>query len=307
MTESATVTATERANAVAGGRGLAAWIQLTKPRQTGLLMATGVGAYLMAVPAPVSWTPFVPGVLGTAAAVSGATVLNMVLDRDIDARMTRTAARPLPTGQLTAGAALAFGLALAIGGAALSWWLDALFGLVITLGLVFDVVIYTMWLKRRTPFSILIGGISGGMPALAGRVLATGTIDVVGLLLATGVVLWIPAHILTLAMRHASEYEGANVPVWPSVYGERGTRRLIAGATLGAVTVLATAGVLAGSGPVALVGLAVAGTIMIVLAAASLARPSAGKDLVLFKAASIYMLVAFVCLTAGPILGFSGR
>ncbi len=281
---------------------VAAYLELTKPRQTALLMTTAAGAYLMAATDGVSWAVFVSAMFAMCAAVSGSTALNMAFDRDIDARMSRTAARPIPAGEIAPAAALVFGIALSTVGVAVSWVLDPLYGLIIIAGLGFDVVVYTMWLKRRTPASILVGGISGGMPALAGRALATGSLDAVGFLLAAGVVLWIPAHILTLATRHAAEYEAAGIPVWPSVYGADRTRRLVAAATLGAVVVLVLAGVVQRITPLALVGLGFAGTLMTGLAFWTVIAPSERKNWVLFKAASAYMLFAFVCLTAGSVL-----
>ena len=83
---------------------------------------------------------------------------------------------------------------------------------------------YTVWLKRRTPYSIIIGGLAGGMPVLAGRVLATGQIDLVGVMLALGVLLWIPTHIMTFAMRHFDDYQAAHVPTFPAPYGFHATR-----------------------------------------------------------------------------------
>mgnify|MGYP001031651352 CR=1 FL=1 len=279
-----------------------AYAELTKPLQTALLMVTGIGAYLMGAAGAVSWPTFSAGMAGLAAAVAGSTALNMVLDRDIDRVMDRTGRRPLPSGRISVASAWAFGLGMAVIGLAVSWAADALFGLVVTLGLLFDVVVYTMWLKRRSAASILIGGIAGGMPALAGRVLAIGAVDVVGLLLAAGVVLWIPAHILTLAMRHADEYRRAGVPVWPAVHGEGSTRRVIAVATTGAAGVLLAAGVRADVHVVALAGLGLAGAVMVVLALFALLRPSERRNWALFKAASLYMAFAFVCLTLGSVI-----
>jgi protoheme IX farnesyltransferase len=265
-------------------------------------MVTAIGAYLMGAAGAVSWPTFAVGMAGLAAAVAGSTALNMVLDRDIDRVMDRTGRRPLPSGRISVARAWVFGLGLAGVGLAGSWAADALFGLVVTLGLLFDVVVYTMWLKRRSAASILIGGIAGGMPALAGRVLAIGAVDVIGLLLAAGVVLWIPAHILTLAMRHADEYGRAGVPVWPAVHGEESTRRVIAVATAGAAGVLLAAGLRADVHAVALAGLGLAGAVMVALSLLALLRPSERRNWTLFKAASIYMAFAFVCLTLGSVI-----
>lgn len=279
-----------------------AFAALTKPKQTALLLATGVGAYVLTASPDISWVRFVLAILALGLAVSGCTALNMVLDRDIDAKMGRTAGRPIPNGDIAVSTALAFGAVLSVAGLAMAWSLSLAFGAVVSAGFFFDLVIYTMWLKRRTPLSIVFGGISGGMPALAGRVLALGRVDVVGLLLATGVVLWIPAHILTLSTRYAPEYDAAGVPVWPGVFGPDATRRVVAAGTILATVVLTAAGALEGIDAIALTGLVAVGVVLDAMAIAALLRPSDGRNWLLFKAASVYMLAAFVCLTFGAVL-----
>jgi protoheme IX farnesyltransferase len=281
---------------------VAAYIALTKPKQTALLLATGVGAYVLTASAQMDWVRFGAGMAALALSVSGCTVLNMVLDRDIDAMMGRTSARPLPGGEIDVRVATVLGMTMSLAGVGVAALLSPLFWAVVGCGFFFDLIVYTMWLKRRTPLSILFGGISGGMPALAGRVLVLGHIDAIGLLLAAGVVLWIPSHILTLSMRYAGEYDEAGVPVWPLVYGPTATRRIVAIATMLAASVLTVAGVLEGIAPVALAGLIVLGITVSVLAGVALFKPSEKRNWVLFKAASAYMLGAFACLTLGAVL-----
>ncbi len=281
---------------------IAAYVALTKPKQTALLLATGIGAYVLTASSQMAWGRFAAGMGALALAVSGCTVLNMVLDRDIDAMMGRTSSRPLPGGEIDVRLATAFGMVMSLAGVGLAALLSPLFWAVVGCGFFFDLVIYTMWLKRRTSLSILFGGISGGMPALAGRVLVLGRIDAVGVLLATGVVLWIPSHILTLSLRYAGEYDDAGVPVWPGVYGPDATRRVVAIATMLAVVVLTAAGVLEHIAPTALAGLVGLGIALSGLALAALVSPSDKRNWVLFKAASVYMLGAFALLTLGAVL-----
>lgn len=285
----------------AGLQRARAFLALTKPLQTLLLLVTGVCAYALSLPGQVRWAELVGGGLALSGAIAGCTALNMVLDRDIDARMGRTTRRPLPAGLLDLRAALLFGLALSAGGLTLAWTLSPLFGLVVSMGFVIDLVIYTLWLKRRTPLSILWGGISGGMPALAGRALAVGRLDLIGLLLAAGVLLWIPAHILTLSLHYAPQYQKAGVPVWPNVYGPTATRRLVAVATLADALVLLLAGWLLHIHPLAMGILVSLGTFLSCIAVAALLQPSERLNWILFKLASLYMLGAFVCLTVGTI------
>lgn len=277
----------------------AALTALTKPRQSVLLLVTGAGAFALTVPGAVAWPTLLTGMAALLLAVSGCTVLNMVLDRDIDAKMARTAGRPLPMGEVSPRVAAGFGLVLSLTGLLLAWGLGLAFGAVVTAGFVIDLGVYTAWLKRRTPLSIVFGGVSGGMPALAGRALALGRIDAVGVLLALGVLLWIPAHILTLAMTRADEYEAAGIPTWPGVFGLDATRRLIAGSTVAGAITLTVAGVLLAIHPAALALLAALGLTLSGLAIGVLVRPSERHDWLLFKAASVYMAASFGCLVVG--------
>ncbi len=283
-------------------RRAAAVVALTKPKQTGLLLCTAAGSYVLSAAGAPRWTVMLPGLAALACAIAGCTALNMVLDRDIDARMGRTAERPIPSGTVTPGSAAAFGVALAAAGVAAAWWMGASFGAVVATGLVVDLLVYTAWLKRSTPWSIALGGVAGGVPALAGRVLAIGRVDVAGLMLAAAVLLWIPAHILTLAIRYADEYRAAGVPMWPVVYGAASARRVVAVSTAGAAAMLAGAGWVLGLGAPVVAVLAVMGSTLTALAAWALARPSLEHDGVLFKAASIYMAAAFGCLVVGGLL-----
>lgn len=275
---------------------------LTKSRQTLLLLITGVCAYALTVPGAILWHELTLAAIGLTASIAGCTALNMVIDRDIDAAMGRTANRPLAEGRLSPLAALVFALSLSIPGLALAWLVKPLFGLIVTAGFALDFGVYTVWLKRRTPASILWGGLSGGMPALAGRALALGQIDAIGVLLALAVLLWIPSHILSLSTRHANDYREAGVPVWPNVYGFRATYRLIAGTTILNVIVLQLAGfLLALSGPM-LAALAASGAALLMMSLIAWARPSAANTWRLFRSASIYMLISFAMLTLGATL-----
>ncbi len=157
---------------------------LFKSLQTGLLVLTGLAGY-MSCRCPYTNMTAVLSVAGSLfLAISGSTILNMWYDRDIDARMLRTAQRPIPSGQVSPGGALRLGLLLSAVGVAWAVAMDPLYGVVVFAGIFFDVVIYTIWLKRRTPWSIVWGGLAGGMPVLAGRALGTGQIEWIGVALA---------------------------------------------------------------------------------------------------------------------------
>lgn len=267
---------------------------LTKSRQTFLLLITGWAGYYSAGHTVTDWATLLSLLGSLYLAISGSTVLNMYVDRDIDARMPRTIERPLPAGVLSPLEALVFGLLLSLFGIIWAFALDSLFGLVVFAGLFFHVVIYTMWLKRKTPFSVMPGGIAGGMPVLAGRVLATGRIDLVGVLLALVVLLWIPIHILTFAMRYAEDYKLASVPTFPAIYGKERTRLVLAGSTvLTGVTMMLVVFLNGVSGHYLSASI-LAVVVLVAITAFYSAYPSPKRNFLLFKVASIYMLVSML-------------
>lgn len=279
------------------------WIALLKVRQTALLTITGVAAYVLTCgplfdPLRAMW---VGGALWLT--IGGCTALNMWLDRDIDALMARTAHRPLAAGRIAPRQALVFGWVLSLAGFALSLGLGLPFTAVVLAGFLIDLLVYTAWLKRRTPLSIVFGGVSGGMPILAGRVVALGRPDVMGLLLACSVLLWIPSHILTLALCYAEDYRRAAVPMWPNVYGPRRTRTFIAAANLLNTLVLALCAVMLGIHLAAQIILLCMSLGLFLLSLAQLLAPVERRDWLLFKLASVYMLASSLLLTVGKLLG----
>lgn len=272
---------------------------MIKSLQTGLLLITGLAGYVSARCPVTSW-PVVLALLGSLLlSISGSTILNMVYDRDIDAKMERTAHRPLPAGRVNADEALLVGLALAWLGVGWACALSPLFGTVLTIGIFLDVVVYTMWLKRRTPWSIVWGGISGGMPILAGRALGTGHIDPAGVLLALAVLLWIPTHIVTFSIKYAADYHRAGVPIFPNVYGEKLTRFIIGIATGLAVAVMLVATWLIGLDWGYLRAAIGLGVVLLGLALVSVLHRSVRLNFALFKMASLYMLGSMGLIMVG--------
>jgi heme o synthase len=269
---------------------------LIKSLQTGLLLATGLSGY-MSARCPVFNLPTLLGITGSLfLAISGSTVLNMWYDRDIDARMWRTCWRPLPAQKVTPPQALRFGLLLSILGMGWALLLDGLYGSIVFAGLFFDVVVYTLWLKRRTCWSIVWGGISGAMPILAGRALGVGGLDWVGVALALAVLFWIPTHILTFSMRYHADYLAAGVPTFPSTYGFRFTRFAISLSSVlaAAAMTIAAVGIGMAWGYLRLMGVLSAG--LVLLALSSNLRPSDKVNFGLFKYASIFMLGAMLMI-----------
>jgi protoheme IX farnesyltransferase len=203
------------------------FIQLMKPRVMALVVFTALAAMLAA---PGALNP----VLGTIAIIciaigAGASgALNMWYDADIDARMARTAARPLPRGRVSADEALSFGGVLSVGsvltlGVLVNWMAGALLALTIA----FYIFVYTMWLKRRTPQNIVIGGAAGAFPPMIGWAVVTGDISLQSLLLFLIIFIWTPPHFWALALYRCRDYERVGVPMLPVVAGPQETRRQI--------------------------------------------------------------------------------
>lgn len=269
---------------------------LIKSLQTGLLVSTGLAGY-MSARCPVFNLPTLVGlIISLVASISGSTILNMWWDRDIDAKMGRTHKRPLASGMIKPEEAFRVGLALSALGVGLAVVMDVWYGLVIFAGLFFDVVIYTIWLKRRTCWSIVWGGISGGMPILAGRVLGVGGLDAVGVILSLGILLWIPTHILTFSMRYFDDYQAAGVPTFPSQYGFSFTRAVIAISSILAALAMGVAawGIGMEWGFLRLLGVLSIG--LLGLAFSMIFRPSERVNFGLFKYASVYMLAAMLLM-----------
>lgn len=269
---------------------------LIKSLQTALLLITGLAGY-MSARCPYTTRPVMLGLAGSLfLAISGSTVLNMWYDRDIDAKMPRTCKRPLPSGKITSREALIFGLVISALGVGWALTMDLLYGAVVFAGLFFDVVIYTVWLKRRTAWSIVWGGISGGMPILAGRALGVGQLDWVGIALALAILFWIPTHILTFSMRYHKDYQAAGVPTFPSTYGFQTTRVIIAVSSVIAAVFMGVAAYGVGLTWGYLRLMAVLSTGLLLLAITSTVSPSERVNFGLFKYASLYMLSSMLLL-----------
>ncbi|HTV67383.1 MAG TPA: heme o synthase [Rhizobiaceae bacterium] len=210
---------------------------LLKPRVMSLVVFT---AFVGLMAAPTTINPFIAviAILSIAVGAGASGALNMWYDADIDAVMSRTASRPVPSGRVTAEQALAFGLVLAVMsvmtlGVLVNWLAASLLAFTIF----FYAVIYTMWLKRWTPQNIVIGGAAGSFPPMIGYAAATGSIGLESVLLFLIIFLWTPPHFWALALFKSEDYQRAGIPMMPNVAGEASTRRQIfAYALLVAVT-----------------------------------------------------------------------
>ncbi len=272
---------------------------LIKSLQTGLLLLTGLAGYMSARCPVITWQTLLALAGSLFLAISGSTVLNMVFDCDIDALMQRTCNRPLPSKRVGVSEATVIGLGMSMLGVGWAFILQPLYGAVVFAGFFADVFIYTIWLKRRSALSVIWGGIAGGMPVLAGRVLGTGLIDWVGITLAVGVLLWIPTHIMTFNLRNKLDYQRANIPTFPSTYGDKITHTVIALSSVAAAIAMGIASYGIGMTWGYLRLLVVLSAGLLLLASSSLMRPSERLNFGLFKYASVYMMSSMLLVLAG--------
>jgi protoheme IX farnesyltransferase len=166
---------------------------------------------------PPTSTLVLVAVAAITAASAGCDTLTSYVDRDIDAMMRRTRNRPIPSGRMTPNKALVWGLFLAGIGLALAYWVNVLSFIWIALGVIDNVIVYSLILKRRNPLNIILGGISGGLPVMFGWSAVTNSVELLPILLAALVVLWIPGHIWSLAIFTKDDYKRANIPMLPVV------------------------------------------------------------------------------------------
>ena len=242
------------------GAAVADYIEILKPRVMSLVTFTGLVGLVVA---PGHIHPVLAGVavLCIAVGAGAAGAINMWYERDIDALMRRTAGRPLPAGRMMPGEALGFGAVLATGavlvmGLAANWVAAEL--LALTIG--FYVLVYTIWLKRRTPQNIVIGGAAGAFPPIIGWAAVTGDIGWGAIALFAIIFFWTPPHFWALSLYRSGDYATAGVPMLPVVAGPRQTKRQMLLYTLllwpvtAAPWLLGVAGSLYGAGAILLNG-----------------------------------------------------
>jgi protoheme IX farnesyltransferase len=254
MSELRSVSAAPSLDAESAGAAVRDYVQILKPRVMSLVVFTGIVGLAVA---PGHLHPFLAAVailcIAIGAGASGA--INMWYDRDIDRVMRRTASRPLPAGRMLPGEALGFGCVLAVGsvavmGIAVNWVAAELLALTIA----FYVFVYTMWLKRRTPQNIVIGGAAGALPPLIGWAAVTGDVGWGAIALFAIIFFWTPPHFWALSLYKADEYAAAGIPMLPVVAGPRETKRQMLLYTLVLWPVTAAPWLLGLAGPVYAVG-----------------------------------------------------
>jgi protoheme IX farnesyltransferase len=203
------------------------FVALMKPRVMSLVVLTALTG-LVAAPGDIHPVLGVIALIAIAIGAGASGALNMWYDADIDARMARTAARPIPRGRMSRDEALSFGAILSVFsiltlGVLVNWTAGAL--LALTIG--YYLFIYTMWLKRRTPQNIVIGGAAGAFPPMIGWAAVTGSVSIESVLLFLIIFMWTPPHFWALALYRCRDYERVGVPMLPVVSGPAETRRQI--------------------------------------------------------------------------------
>lgn len=281
--------------------GLRDLVSLTKPGVTGLLVFTALAtAWVASGP----WaSPTRLGLLGLVGSLTagGAAAINHYLDQDLDARMPRTARRPLPAGRLPVPeVAVAWGLLLIAAGLAVAIMTLPLEATVFTLlGLVVYIPLYTCLLKRRTVWNVVIGGAAGCCPVLAGWAVARADWPLTPLALAAVVFFWTPAHFWAYAMVHQADYERAGLPMLPNVVGPEATAPYILVHAL--IAVLAS--LVATSGLAALIT-GLSGALFLMSCLALQRDPTARRAWRVYKVSNYYLVLVFLGLVLGAVVGF---
>jgi protoheme IX farnesyltransferase len=292
--------------------GVGDYLALMKPRVMSLVVFTALVGLVVA-PAHVHPVIGFTALLCIAVGAGAAGALNMWFDADIDAVMARTARRPIPSGRVAPGEALAFGMTLATGsvvvlGLLVSWLAAALLAFTIF----FYIVVYTMWLKRVTPQNIVIGGAAGAFPPVIGWAAATGSIGIEPILLFLLVFFWTPPHFWALSLNRTQDYARARIPMLPVVAGAAETRRQILLYSLSLLPVGAAPWLLGYADAIYGATALLAGGVMVVLAwrlwAEGSGQRAARLAKRLFGFSILYLFVLFaVILIEGVLAGLLGH
>tara|TARA_S200000501_G_scaffold217730_1_gene204307 strand:- start:948 stop:1760 length:813 start_codon:yes stop_codon:yes gene_type:complete len=183
---------------------------------------------LVVAPKNVSYLNSILSLIAVALGAGAAGTLNMWYESDLDALMTRTCLRPIPTGQVTKNQALLFGLLLSVGSISLLYYSSNLMSAsLLFLTIFFYFFIYTVWLKRRTPQNIVIGGAAGALPPVIGWTISTGSLTIEPLILFLIIFLWTPSHFWALSIYKSNDYKKAKIPMLPIIYGIDKTKKNI--------------------------------------------------------------------------------
>ena len=284
-------------------RLLLGYLDLTKPRIVFLVILTGVPALLMAGQGFPSAARFWGTLIGVALAAGGASSFNHYVDRDIDGLMKRTAGRPLPSGLLPPSHALTLGFVMtALSWLTLSAFANTLAALIALASIFYYAVVYTVWLKRRTPQNIVIGGGAGASAPLIAWAAITGHVSAPAVFLASIVFLWTPPHFWSLALYRHQDYASAGIPMLPVTHGDAETRRQILAYTLVLVPATLALVPLGVAGPVYWVPAALLGALFIFYAWRLRRSGEIAHAVHLFRFSILYLFALFMSLTADALV-----
>ena len=276
---------------------------LSKPLIVGLLLVTTYGGLVIGGKQWPTFSLTMWTLLGGALAAGGSSALNQYIDRELDKNMQRTAKRPLADGRLTDAEGLAFGIGLSlVSYFVLASFVNALAALLALVGIVYYVILYSVWLKKATVQNIVIGGGAGAIPPLVGYAAATGTLDWTAWILFLIIFMWTPPHFWALAIVRMKDYEKAGVPMMPVVRGELETRRQILVYTVELVIVTILLPILNLAGTVYLVSSLILGGALIY---AAWAVWKVGGNKVawrMYKWSSSYLVFIFVAIMIDAVL-----
>lgn len=284
---------------------------LTKPRVMSLVIFTGLCG-LLAAPGHIHPVLGFTAILCIALGAGGAAALNQWWESDLDAGMKRTQARPLPAGRMQRTDARDFGVALSVGsvlimGVAIGWLPAA----ILALSIVYYAVVYTIWLKPRTPQNIVIGGGAGAFPPLIGWVAVTGDITLMPVLLFAIIFMWTPPHFWALALFVKSDYAKVGIPMLPVVAGEAATRRQILIYSVLLLPLAVTPWLIGGTGAIYGVAALVLSALFLLFAARVGLRTTEPVDTMkpekrLFAFSILYLFVLFAALVADKLARVQG-
>ncbi len=291
----------ERPPADASGEegGVRDYVVLLKPRVMSLVLFTGfVGLYI--APGHVNPAIGVIAILCIAAGAAASAAINMWYDQDIDRLMSRTMKRPIPTGRVSSEAALAMGVMLAVGSVTvMGLGVNLAAAALLALTIAFYVFVYTIWLKRRTPQNIVIGGAAGAFPPMIGWAAVTGDVGLASLALFAMIFMWTPPHFWALALYRSDDYQRAGVPMLPVVAGRRETKRQILLYAVLLLPVTLAPYFLGVAGPVYGALAALLGAIFIGCAVRVYREPDAARDRAarrMFAFSILYLFILFALL-----------
>ena len=285
---------------------------LTKPRVMSLVIFTGLCG-LLAAPGSINPVIGFTAILCIALGAGGAAALNQWWEADLDALMKRTAARPLPAGRMDRTAARDFGIALSVGSVLIMGLaVGVLAGLILAISIIYYAVVYTIWLKPRTPQNIVIGGGAGAFPPMIGWIAVTGDITVMPVLLFAIIFFWTPPHFWALCLFVETDYAKAGIPMLPVVAGKAATRRqiLIYSVLLLPLTLLpwwiGKAGAVYGYSALLLSGLFLMLALRVVVFRRTGDDATMKPEKRLFTFSIIYLFALFAALVADRWIGLTG-